>query len=580
MSASPSPFRLLLREFFAQFLTSESSISDRQLHQAIVGVLAFVITPGLLIPFQMDWAFEFAAIQFPAMLDPLTRLLATIFLTYSIVVIGVVAAFEWDALSFDRRDAMVLGPLPVAGRTVVSAKLAALGALLLAAAAAINILTALPFSLVAGAHGPMSAAARLFVAHLAATMAASTFVFSALVAVRATLGMVGRGRIAVGTLLQFALVSALLSFFVFVPTSLHVDFVRVHHGPARPLGIHVQPIPGWSPTNWFVGLYDVVRGTATAGDRHAASIAVMATAASVLAAVATMLAGYRHQMRLALAPSASSGTVGGARLPRALARLLAGRRAAARGAADFIVATLARSRAQQAPIAMNAAIAAVMVVLDLSRSHGDVASHLHAGSASPTPFLLVYWVAIGLRASFFVPSELPAAWIFRTTPVEPAVSHAALRGAMLSVLLPIAAVLAVALAPFGGWTAALRHLAFAGLATVLLVEAVAATVPFLPFTRPYQPGHAKLKTRWPLYLLAAYAFGYAMPRIERAYWFDPTAFAAMLVVMGALVVAIDRVSRSRARRALPPVAEDVVDDEDRIAVLNIGGTIRQVEARG
>jgi hypothetical protein len=44
-----SPFAVLWRAFFAQFFTSESVTSDDQLRQTIIWVLAFVITPCLLL---------------------------------------------------------------------------------------------------------------------------------------------------------------------------------------------------------------------------------------------------------------------------------------------------------------------------------------------------------------------------------------------------------------------------------------------------------------------------------------------------------------------------------------------------
>jgi hypothetical protein len=54
---------------------------DHHVRQAIIGVLAFLITPGFLFPLQLSGAFEFAAIRFPAMLDPLIRLVTTIYWT-------------------------------------------------------------------------------------------------------------------------------------------------------------------------------------------------------------------------------------------------------------------------------------------------------------------------------------------------------------------------------------------------------------------------------------------------------------------------------------------------------------------
>src|SRR5439155_7509636 len=82
-------FRVLLRTFFGQFFASESVTSEMQLHKAMAGPLALLIAPALLIPFQLISAFEYAAILFPAMLDPLTRVIATIFILYSMVAIGV-----------------------------------------------------------------------------------------------------------------------------------------------------------------------------------------------------------------------------------------------------------------------------------------------------------------------------------------------------------------------------------------------------------------------------------------------------------------------------------------------------------
>src|SRR5262249_3412849 len=68
-----------------------------------------------------------AAVHFPMQVGPLARLMATVFVTFAVVAVGVVGAFECDALAFERRDAVVLGPLPVPLRTIVAAKLAALG---------------------------------------------------------------------------------------------------------------------------------------------------------------------------------------------------------------------------------------------------------------------------------------------------------------------------------------------------------------------------------------------------------------------------------------------------------------------
>ena len=139
--------KTLFRTFFAQFFTSETVTSDVQLRQAIFGVLAFVITPCLLLfpkGFGQYQPLAYSGrMQVPAAViirlnavrglafDDATEAAVGLLIAYSMITIGLVAAYAWDALTFDRRDAMVLGPLPLRASTIMTAKLAALGALLL-----------------------------------------------------------------------------------------------------------------------------------------------------------------------------------------------------------------------------------------------------------------------------------------------------------------------------------------------------------------------------------------------------------------------------------------------------------------
>ena len=113
-------YDVLWRAFFGQFFASETVTSEMQMQRAMAGPLALLLAPALLMPIQMIHAFEPAAITFPALLEPMTQLMATIFITFSVVAVGVIAAVMWDALGFERRDAMVLGPLPLRSSTVIA----------------------------------------------------------------------------------------------------------------------------------------------------------------------------------------------------------------------------------------------------------------------------------------------------------------------------------------------------------------------------------------------------------------------------------------------------------------------------
>src|SRR5262249_50030587 len=290
--------------------------------------------------------FELAAIRFPALLEPMTRQMATVYITYSMVGVGVIAAVMWDALSFDRRDAMVLGPLPLGAATVIGAKIAALAILLLIVAFAVNLITAVPFSLVAGNHKPLAAVARHFVAHMTATLAASIFVFCLLVTLRAIVGGLSGRHVATASVLRFLLFSALLCFIVLLPTALQVD----PGTRRRQASVQMMTIPAWSPTNWFLGLHEWIRGSPGAEWDAGALRAIAFMASFAASAVLATVAGYRRQLQIALTPSATDAVRSAARLPRAIARLATGRSRLARAVADFILSTLARNSAQQATI--------------------------------------------------------------------------------------------------------------------------------------------------------------------------------------------------------------------------------------
>ena len=568
-----SQYALLCRTFFAQLFATESVASELQFRQALIGVFAFLVTPGLLLPFRMDAAFALATIRyatrppgFPGLLEPLVRLFATICIAYSIVTIGFIAAFTWDALGFDRRDAMVLGPLPLRGSVAVRAKLTALAGLLLTTAASVSVMTALPFAMIASNYNGASAVARHALAHMVATMSAATCVFCLLVTLRALLSLIGHERKAIASVLQFAVVSGLLCFIVLLPSAL-----RVVPGRRRAAAIHLVTLPDWDPTSLFLGLYETVRGTADAGFRADARVALVVTLAALTTAILGTIVGYRLQLQRALAPSASAEFESAARLPRAVARSVAGRDQVSRAIADFIVITLARNRAQQTPIVMNAAIGMAIVAAGLSRAAGDprVATGLRT-AVLWIPLVGAYWIAVGLRASFFVPSELPAAWMIQANgPATPRAYWSATRAAAVAVIVPPALLLAVLLVPLLGWRVAAPHAAVVGSVGLLLAEGVALTIDFIPYTRPYRAGHARLKSRWPLYLLGLWVFAVWPARFEVGMAGRAAPLLGLAASAAALVAIAEFVAGRRAGRRLFDAGDQIGADLNDLTVLGI-----------
>lgn len=573
--ANEPPFVVLWRAFLTQFFTSESVTSDVQLRQTMIWVLAFLLPPGMFLMIEVFPLYEMIIRFFPERIDELLAKLAFIFVTYSMVTVGFIAVFVWDALTFDRRDAMVLGPLPLRGTTIITAKLAALGTFLLGTSAAVNLVTAVPFALVTADRLGAAVCARHVAAHLTATLSAATFVFAGIVMIRGTVALLGGARLAagLGSLLQLLFVSALLCFAIMIPAALKAT---------QPWFLDAGAA-GWIPTAWFLGLFERLRGSPRPELVALADRALLATPIAVVGGVIVSVAGFGRQMQLALAPSASTGPLGAARISRMLARWLVGGNAVARATVDFILITIARNRAQQAPIAINAAVGLAIVVAALSSRAGDLAALVRPRTAVLwIPLVMAYWTTVGLRASFFVPSELPASWSFQANAPEAGRAYwSAVRASMMAFLIPPTLLLiAVLFVPLLGWRVAGWHALVVCAMVILLVEVVALTIHYIPFTRAYEPGHAKLKTRWPVYALGLYAFAYLPVRLELRILGTPAALLKTVACIAAVIALLEVVGRRTAGKWMVRPREESADDPFGVTMLDIGGVIDDAPVGG
>jgi len=558
-------FRILWSIFLEQFAANESATSDLQMRRAIIGVVAFLITPGLYIMMSQLGSFEVLRLvakarDMPQLVETRLAQMAVIFVAYSMITTGLITVFIWDTLVFDKRDAMVLGPLPVSGRTVVFAKLAALATFLVGTALAVNLTSGLPFGLVTG--GNEGLIIRHTLGHFAGTIGGAVFMFSMLVVVRGLLVLFVSQQFAAtaGSILQFVFLSAVLCFMM-VPTAM---------GKTTPAFLD-KSAGEWMPMAWFFGLFEVIRGSREPGLDILAQRALTALPLSVAGAMGITFAGYWKQMRAALAPSAR--VAASARLRRGLARLITGSNRTARGTADFILTTLARSRPQQVPIAISASMAvAIISVAASSRPGGLEALYAPRTVVLWIPMVIGYWIIIGLRSSFAMPTELPSAWVFRVHSRQRSASYwLGMRAAMISfALLPALAANALVVLPLVGWRVAAWHTLFVCIAVTFAAQAASIAIDSVPFTRAYPPGHTKLKTRWPLYFGGMYAVAYWPVRWELGALHDPSALVRLAAAGVVAIVALDLIGRRAALDWKVQFEAEFGDDPEQLTFLNLG----------
>ncbi len=142
-----------------------------------------------------------------------------------------------------------------------------------------------------------------------------------------------------------------------------------------------------------------------------------------------------------------------------------------------------------------------------------------------------------MRAIFAVPAELGANWLFQaswTGEIERYMAGVR-RALSLGIVIPLLAPLAPLHALLWGSRVAAAHLACGWLASLVAIELLFLGFRKLPFTCSYVPGNARLKTRWPAYLVAFGIYTYGFPQLESA---ALATAGGLELLLGALLLAV------------------------------------------
>jgi hypothetical protein len=145
---------------------------------------------------------------------------------------------------------------------------------------------------------------------------------------------------------------------------------------------------------------------------------------------------------------------------------------------------------------------------------------------------------------------------------------------MLAFIVPPTLVLSVALlVPLVGWRIAAWHTVIVCALITLLVQMFSMTVTSVPFTRAYVPGHAKLRSRWPIYLVGMYGIAYWPVQLELRILNNPHAMVGMAVGLALFIAVLEVAARRMVQnwRALPQEESDELFPD--VTLLNLGGTI-------
>jgi hypothetical protein len=248
---------------------------------------------------------------------------------------------------------------------------------------------------------------------------------------------------------------------------------------------------GWSPSFWFLGLFQQLIGSPALDGLAKRAWMGLAIVLCVTAA-AYMLSYLRTLRKIVEEPDIVAGSGRAHWLPRFGSALNT-------AVVQFSLRSLLRSRQHRVILAFYAGIGFAVAILFLKsplaqKQFGDVAaadawSHVSVPMLASTIVLLGFWVT-GVRVVFAMPLDLRANWVFRVTPVRGELASLAARRRALLVLgvLPPWVLLTGLLLALWPWRGALGHSAVLGLLGIIAAEIGLHGAQKLPFTCSYLPG--------------------------------------------------------------------------------------------
>jgi hypothetical protein len=561
MKLSPR-FRELVRHFLMRFYDNDLLSPERDQLPGFAGLLGLLAAPGMIIPLWLQLKFSRLGAYPIAVRDIMSLPEKFLFVTLGLTSVGLATVLQWDALFPDRRDYLVLCPLPLRLRTIFAAKVCSLAVLLGVATAAVTSLTPVLFPAVVMSDAPLAVFARFSALHLATSLLACLFTFLAIVGVQGLfLNLLPHGLYRrVSAWLQMSCLFALLvQLLAAVRAYLLLDYR--------------QPENHWSvyasPPLWFVGLYQYGMGWHQPVFRRLAGLALVAVgSAAVLAACTYTLAYKRHVKRCLEAAETETARGPVRRWAADLVQRLATRRPFERAIFQFVTASAARSRKHRLYISAYAGLA---LAAAFEIAVGILAAKPGAWLYRPNrPFVLIPFVVLfvllpGLRHTFNIPAELEANWIFRLAePRNQWRIAAGVRSATLVLgILPVYLGLLPLYVWLWGVPNALLHTA-AGLGFALIArEILLFHFRKIPFTCSYAPRDGNKKIFWALYIFCYFSLVWTLTNLEL--WM--LAAPRRLAWLAAAVAACFAVCRGLLGREVEPLQ---FEDEPEPVVRELG----------
>jgi hypothetical protein len=552
-------FKTLVRHFFSRFFDRDSISPTGEAHANVVQIVAMLALPGAIVSL-------FTIADHPLIRSEVTRLWLRagdryVFVCYSMVVMGFVMTFKWDSLFPDRRDYLILTPLPISLREFFAAKVTSLCGFLLLFVVAINFFSCVIIPYVyAVRDNQWNVILPGFFAHAAAVLSASLFMallFAALQGVLINLITPASFR-RISPWIQMISMATLVAVLLFTPgVSANMKLLVESKTPAL----------DYIPLFWFVGVYEILNpeGTLIPAAYVWASRAAEAMVVVSILFLVTYLVSYRRYSKKILEGVESDvfPEPWHHRLSAWILNRTVLRHPFQRAAFYFIGRIFGRSTKHRLYIAMYSGVGLAVTISSLVVLRHDVNFVLSISQKGlmEAPLILAFFVVSGLRATFNIPYELAANWMFQITSGSGAEEYlkATRKWVLLRAVVPVYAVLAPLEFAFLDAAQAILHLTFGLAVAAVLTEFFFFNFNKVPFTCSYLPAKSHLA-----FLAGAYLYGFTIytsviAGLERWVVESPQRMIMFFVCVGAILLSLSWYRTKELDRATEIIYEDDAD---------------------
>ncbi len=500
----PLQFRVLVRQFLLRVIDLEALSIEADIPR-FLGQFA-----GVLIMFSLIHAAEAFLMSIRSRPLPPAALLAFIWgkeqslICDMMLVVGLIAVVSWDSIFPDRRDVMVLSPLPIRPLTILLAKVSATGAIVGMSILALNSASGLAWPPILGG---LTGFFRSCSAYWFTMAASSLFLYCAVLNVQGFTALLLPRRVflSLSAVLQLGAYGLFLGAFFLLPTFTNL---------AEWTDPRNHRVLAFSPPYWFFALFNQLNGSLPPALAWLAHRAWIGLGLAASGAVASLILCYLRTMKKSVEePDLVPQATGWHWTPRFGSPLET-------AIVLFSFRSITRSRQHRVVLAFYLSI---VFALALALVRGELSApglrHLSPGFLTSTIAMMALAVA-GMRNVFPLPISLHANWILRVTQLCPLQKYIAAtrRFQLLFAVLPVWLVAAGLALSFRPWHQVVEHLAFLALLGWFFAEISLVGFYKVPFTCSYLPGKANIQ----------FAFwGFVVVLLVLAVWFGPFEMQAL-----------------------------------------------------